>query len=318
MSAWGEAAARLRPLPFRGDLIAAGAVALAVGVVLLDVRVQDDWAAGVRFAIAGAAAALLLLLGWLAPREGDAPRVYVSALLLAAFPLTVLALLDLADALGGAITSAGSLTWVLAAVAALYLGLAVRRGSAACTLLGALALIGAAMAAWRWAFEPRSVTPYEWLALAAIVLAGLGVVILRDRHRAHAVALANVAGVAAIVLAYLVSLGTTATTLSSGELGFTVPWGWKLVLAAVGFGLVAYGAVDRERGPAWLGAAVLAAFVGLAATSGTVLWWPLILVAAGGVAVAAGLRPTDPAPPSPDADAPEAPMRPLGGTPWAP
>jgi len=316
MSAWGEAAARLRPLPFRGDLIAAGAVALAVGVVLLDVRVQDDWAAGVRFVVTGATAALLLLLGWLAPREGDTPRVYVSALLLAAFPPTVLALLDLADALGGSIASAGSLTWVLAAVAALYLGLAARRGSAACTLLGGLALIAAAMAAWGWAFEPRRVTPYEWLALAGIVLAGFGAVVLRDTRRAHAVALVNVAGVAAIALAYLVSLGTTAATPSSGALGgFSAPWGWKLVLAAVGFGLVAYGAVDRERGPTWLGAAVLAAFVGLAATSGTVLWWPLILVAVGAVAIAAGLRPTDPAPPSPDADAPEAPMRPFGSRP---
>ncbi len=336
MSAWERAAERLRPLPFRGDLIAAGAVALAVGVALLDVRMRGAWASGVRVAVVGAVAALLLALGWLAPREGPAPRAYVSTILLAAFPLTALGLLDLADALGGGTGAAGTLAWVSAAVGALYLGLGARRGSAACTLLGALALAWAAMSAWRWAFEPAAVTPYEWIALAAIVLAGLGAVVLRDRRRAHAVALANVAGVAALALAYLVQTGpvlgargvvaadggtriaheawTAAVPVGGGPAEASAPWGWTLVVAAVGFGLVAYGAVDRERGPAWLGAAVLAAFVVLAAGGGSILWWPLLLAAAGGAAVAAGLRPTDPAPPPPDADATPAPARPLRGT----
>jgi hypothetical protein len=51
----------LAPKPFRGDLIAAGAASLAVGLVLLDTRVQDDWAGGVRFAMLLAAEELLLL-----------------------------------------------------------------------------------------------------------------------------------------------------------------------------------------------------------------------------------------------------------------
>jgi hypothetical protein len=78
------------------------------------------------------------------------------------------------------------------------------------------------------------------------------------------------------------------------------------VLVAVGFGLVAYGAVDRERGPVWLGVAVLTAFV-LLASGGNLLWWPLILLLAGMAAIAAGLRPTTAAPPAPNLDRPEAP-----------
>jgi hypothetical protein len=85
------------------------------------------------------------------------------------------------------------------------------------------------------------------------------------------------------------------------------------VLVAVGFGLVAYGAVDRERGPVWLGVAVLTAFV-LLAGAGNLLWWPLILLLAGMAAIAAGLRPTTAAPPAPNLDRPEAP-RPFDPTP---
>lgn len=314
MSAWARAMETLRPMPFRGDLIAAGAVAVAVGIVLLDARMQDDWQAGMRFAVVGAAALLMLTLAWRAPREGDEPRMYVSTLLAAGYPLTLLALVELGDALGGSADSEGTLTWVLLALAALYATAAVLRNSAICTLLGSATLAVAAMAAWWWIFDPGGVTPLQWLSLVTIAAAGLGALALRDARRAHAVALVDVAGLAALLLAFLVGSEPLFGGLFGADgAGPGSPWGWKLVLAAVGFGLVAYGAVDRERGPAWLGAAVLGTFVALAGSEGSLLWWPLVLLGLGGAAVAAGLRPTTPLPPSPDADAPEAPMRPLGG-----
>jgi hypothetical protein len=68
----------LRPLPFRGDLIAAGAIPLAVGVALADLRMDGTWADGVRAAVVAIAAALLLALAWRAPVEGRNPRAYVS------------------------------------------------------------------------------------------------------------------------------------------------------------------------------------------------------------------------------------------------
>jgi hypothetical protein len=81
-----------------------------------------------------------------------------------------------------------------------------------------------------------------------------------------------------------------------------LPTFWELVVVAAGCGLVAYGAVDRAPGPAWLGVANLAAFV-LAVGQGeaTLRWWPIVLLVVGAVAMAAGLRPRRPLPPEPPA-----------------
>jgi len=310
MSTWGRARDTLAPKPFRGDLIAAGGAVLAVGLVLLDTRVQDDWPGGVRFAALTAGAALLLLLAWLAPVEGATPRMYVSALLVAGFPLLAGALVEL-SALLGSDGGAGTVTWFALLVAAKYATFAWRRGSPICTLLAAVSALVALFAAWSWIFDPHGPTAFEWLSLVAIVVLTLAAVVLRDRRRAHAVALIDVAGLAALTLAGLIGVDVFASAVS-GE-GVTTPhagWGWKLVLVAVGFGLAAYGAVDRERGPVWLGVAVLLAFV-LLASGGNLLWWPLILLLIGLAAIAAGLRPTTAAPPAPDLDRPEAPARPF-------
>ena len=47
----------LRPLPHRGDVVAAGAVALAALVALLQVRFDDTWSNGIHFVYAPTAAA---------------------------------------------------------------------------------------------------------------------------------------------------------------------------------------------------------------------------------------------------------------------
>jgi hypothetical protein len=302
----GSLRAVLAPKPFRGDLIAAGAAALSVGLVLLDTRVQDDWATGVRFAVLAVGAALLLAMAWWAPVEGAAPRMYVSALLVAAFPLVAFALVELSVLLG-AHGGAGAVTWIALVLGAEYAAFALRRGSPISTLLAAGSGVVALLAAWSWIFAPGSTTPLQWLCLVAIVVLALAAIGLRDRRKAHAVALIDVAGLTALLLAGLISAGIVGEAFAGeGIQAPSAPWGWKLVLVAVGFGLAAYGAVDRERGPVWLGVGVLTAFV-LLASGGNLLWWPLILLLAGGLAIAAGLRPTTAAPPAPDLDRPEAP-----------
>jgi hypothetical protein len=288
----------LRPLPFRGDLIAAGAIPLAVGAVLIDLRMEDAWAAGVRAAFLAAVAALLLALAWRAPVEGANPRAYVSVLLFSAFPLCALGLIALAQALGGEPQSPGALTWTTLVLGGGYVALARARNSATCTLLGATALVAAILAGWAWADAFQL-----WPCLVLLAGLGLGVVALRDHHRAHAAALADVVGVIGVFIGLFdpfrgLFLGVTDPP--------TLAWGWKLVLLATGLALVGYGAVDRERGPAWLGAAVLALFTLDAAVHASLLWWPVLLVGIGLAAVVAGLRPTTPTPPSPDADAPAA------------
>ena len=63
-----------------------------------------------------------------------------------------------------------------------------------------------------------------------------------------------------------------------------LPNGWELVVFAAGCGLIAYGAVDRAPGPAYLGVANLLAFVVSAAfgtDEETLLYWPALILALG-------------------------------------
>jgi hypothetical protein len=66
-----------------------------------------------------------------------------------------------------------------------------------------------------------------------------------------------------------------------------------------GFGLIAFGALDRRPGPAYLGVVNLILFILAAGVGSTLLWWPLILIAAGGFMIVVGLRPRRPLPPEP-------------------
>src|SRR6476659_2388954 len=90
----------LRPHPHRGDLIAAGAVPLAVAVAMLNVRMDGTWGSGIHLVITALACGLLLGMGLLAPREGDHPRAYQTVLLLSGLALLALVLYRLAQVLG--------------------------------------------------------------------------------------------------------------------------------------------------------------------------------------------------------------------------
>jgi hypothetical protein len=95
-----------------------------------------------------------------------------------------------------------------------------------------------------------------------------------------------------------------------GDTDSVLPGFWELVVLGAGCGLIAYGAVDRVPGAAWLGVAHLVGFL-IAASAGaddTLLWWPLILLALGGGAMAVGLRPRQPLPPEPDGYSVERPL----------
>jgi hypothetical protein len=79
----------LRPHPHRGDVLAAGAVPLAVASIVIELRMQQ-WSVGPKFVVIALIAGLILTLGWLAELEGEAPRPYHSVLLVAGLlPLIV-------------------------------------------------------------------------------------------------------------------------------------------------------------------------------------------------------------------------------------
>jgi hypothetical protein len=288
----------LRPLPHRGDVVAAGAVALAALVALLQVRFDLSWGKGIHLLYAAAALAFVGTLALRAEREGDAPRAYQSALLAATFALAVPALARLALVLGSdSLDSSGTLAWVGGTLAALGFGLAAARGSALCVLLGAVSLVVAVLGFVDLLFSPEGIGTFRWLLLALVAALAAATVASRDDYPARAVALANAGGLTALALALTFVFGQVFASLLFGPGAGT---GWELFLYACGFGLCAFSAVDRAPGPGWIGVAVLlATTVTAAGGKATLIGWPLVLAVGAGGLLAIGLRPSRPLPPAP-------------------
>ena len=298
----------LRPPAHRGPLIAAGAVLVTVGVALEEIRLADALATGVHLAILAVAAAVILALGLQARPEGGRPPAFQSVLLVCGLALLAPALLTLSDVLGADFDEfpAGAVTWTSLVLAGAALWPAAAKGSSICALIGALAIGVAALSFVNWSTGASSVTTYRWLLAAAALAYVTFSLVLRGPAPRHSEQLVNAAGLAilGIALTGLVS-GLLVLFLPFGlgsDAGF-LPNGWELVVLVAGCGLVAYGAVDRTPGPAYLGVANLVAFIVAAGLSedDTLLYWPLVILALGLGAMGAGLRPRRPLPPEPTA-----------------
>jgi hypothetical protein len=296
----------LRPPPHRGPLIAAGAVLVTLGIALEEVRLDDKLPTGVHLVILALAAGAIYALGVQVVQQGR-PYAFQSVLLVCGLLLLFPALLTLADVLGADFDEfpAGALVWtsLLYAGAALYP--AVARGSSICALIGALALGLAAMAFANWVFGANSAETYRWLlALAAIVYV-IVCLALRGAAPRHSEQMANAAGLAVLILGLtaIVPVATAFLFPFGAPAAGPLPNGWELVVFAAGCGLVAYGAVDRAPGPAYLGVANLAVFLVSAGISDedTLLYWPALILALGVGTMFAGLRPREPLPPEPSA-----------------
>jgi hypothetical protein len=306
--AFGGVPELLRPPPHRGPLIAAGAVVLAIGIALTALRLGDRLSPAAHFLILAAAAGVILALGLQAPNEGGRPPAYQSVLLVTGLLLLYPALVRLADTLGADLSGdlpAGTFTWVSLVEAGVALYGARRRRSAICLFIAAVAGGVALLSAWQWVFQPGTFTAFRWLLLLVAVALALASLVLRGGEPRQAELLVDGAGVAilAIGLQGVVSYVIAALSLFGGPPQTLLPGFWELILLGAGCGLVAYGAIERLPGPAWLGVANLALFVVAAGFFGgeTLYWWPLLLLLLGAGAMAAGLRPRRPLPPEPRA-----------------
>jgi len=300
---WGRAV--LTPHPHRGDLIAAGAVPLAVGVLLLNARMNATWGDGIFLVLNGLACALVLGMGLLAPLEGERPRSYQQVLLLVGQLLGFFVLVRLAQVLSvvDPLMKAGTRTWIFLVVATGSAWIARTRRSAVCAGIAAVAGVVCLVSFVTWAFSPEGPGTVRWLLLVSAIALVLAALARRDRERRESVYLIDAAGAAILVLG-VSFVGALFTVLGFIGLPLGAPGsGWKLVLLAAGLGLVAYACVDREPGPAYLGTLILLLFVvyaGIPGAGGASLWfWPLMLLLVGGAAVAAGLRPRRELPPEP-------------------
>jgi hypothetical protein len=299
MSLAGGLRELLRPPPHRGPLIAAGAVSLAVGVALEELRLDHELPIGVHMAILLVSGGLLFFLGAQAPNEDGKPPAYQSVLLGSGLPLLFAGLMTTAEVLGAESWSPGALTSASAVTALLALWPAFERNSAISLLLAAIVGGVALLSAWQWIFGAESPAPYRWLMAAyaaGLVLCSLA---LRAPARRHAEVLTDAAGLAIAVIGLSGLAIGDIQVLGDGTFG--LPWFWDIVVLGAGFGLVAFGAVDRSPGPAYLGVVNLILFILVVGggDNGTLYWWPLVLIAGGAIMLVAGLRPRSPLPPEP-------------------
>ena len=317
---------RLRPHPHRGDVIAAGAVPLALFALVVELRMRQ-WSLGPRFTIVALIAALILTMGLLAELEGEAPRAYHSILLVSGLVPLALALVLLAEVMGAARPpGSGGIAWTFALEGLIAVLAARRANSAVCTLIAAIAGGISVEAFVTLVFKPSGLGTFRAMLVVLSLAYVTGAVRLRDSHRRHAVALVNAAGLAALVLGALYLLAIVLSPLLSKAVpglfvsgASSAPFGWKLYLMAMGFGLIAYAAADREPGPGYIGAAVVVTVAVLASAPltgpGSLIGWPLFLLVIGAAGLAIGLRPREPLPPPPGPrePAPTVPIAPSGG-----
>jgi hypothetical protein len=307
----------LRPPAHRGPLIAAGAVLFSAGIALEEVRLDDKLPNGIHVLIVAAAAALILGLGLQARLEGGEPAAYQSVLLVCGLLLLEGTLLELANLLGADLNGdafpAGTFVWtsLLLCGAALYP--AMRRNSAISAMIAGIAAGVAILSAANWIFGAESQTVFRWLLLLLALVFVLASLALRGGNPRHAELMVITGGLATLAIVLVASFGALFGPFMSlggttGE-GF-LPGFWELVVLGAGCGLIAYGAVDRVPGAAWLGVAHLVGFLAAASAGAddTLLWWPLILLLLGGGVMGAGLRPRRPLPPEPDGYSVERPL----------
>jgi peptidoglycan/LPS O-acetylase OafA/YrhL len=316
-----------------------GALLFAAGAVALFLRKedQDKWAALPKLLVLLVPCALLYAVGigaldrWVAPGRGGAgdgpggpqphPGVRGAGAKLSAtegaephadpwratFVIFALVLAPLVgfqfiQTVQGDTSAPLNAAWIFAVTAALA-GFAVwRAGVAYATLLGGVALLIAWLALWNEILDDPSGTTVRWLLLIFGALLIAGAVALERAAVPQSPDLVTVGGIA-LVLAAAIGLAGAAgdglISLGEGTESVEQHQEWDVLLLAVSLTLIWYGTRVARRGPAYVGAIGLAAFVGSVGAEvsrelsgdradGAAFGWPLLLLLLGAGALVAG------------------------------
>jgi hypothetical protein len=290
----------------RGDwLRMLGGVLFALGAVVLFARKGDDWAAFPLLIAVAVPCAIVFGLGALgALASGEIARWH-AVLMVTGVLLSVLAFGQLWDTVGVNTDTSGFGFLIFACVAGLAAFASFGVGAAYQALLAAVAGIGAWVFFFDMILDEPGATAFRWLMLLlCLVYAGLAFA-LRDREAPQAPEFVTAAGIAAVSVGLIGVLAGAGPVLGTLFFGGTPAEGegqsfiWDLWLLLASLGLVAYGAVARARGPAYVGFVGLLAFVILQGAEvsaliegeepdGSFVGWPLILLLVGAAGLAAG------------------------------
>jgi hypothetical protein len=315
MNAIGSPAAD-RPIGDRRDwLKLAGGMMFGAGVVVLLARKQADMSDWVVFFVLLAGALILLGLAFVRSSPGEVGDgwmggwrtgflVFGTLLLLGAF----LQLVNAADGNPGAPLN---LAWTFGLAGAVAVASSLVLRARVQMLVGALLWVVAWVALWQKLVDPTPDTQ-RWLLIVLAAIYLVAALVLARAMRPEASDLITVAGIAAVAASvftlYVAFQSAISAVGGGGSLGGLggVPQpgqGWNVFLLVVSLVLIGYSSRGPTRGPGYVGAVGLAAFVGLTGLdvvnrlkgddAGGVVGWPLILLIGGGLLLAAGfvLRP---------------------------
>ena len=294
----------------RGEALAGAAIVLTVALFVVELRFLNEWGSGIHLAYLGIASLAILAIALGEPSEGD-PSPTLSVLYVTSFLLALRALYHLAEVLGAdnGLNQWETLTWVGAVLTLLGGFLAWTRRSAVMMLFAAVAFGVMVESAYEWVVDPQGPEGLRWILMALIAIYAVGILLIRDERPRHAIALADAAGLALVVLAISL-IGDSTGPIFGLVLGQAqlsgIPGGWEIAQLLGGGLLVAYGIYERAPGPAYFGGYSLVAFTVLARVGEEVsmLWWPVILLVVALIAAAYEFSPARAASGEPSGSAP--------------
>lgn len=297
-----------RPSTEGGDwLRMLGGVAFAVGAVALYIRKSgaassSDWADFPLLLVVAIPCGLLFAVGAANRKVGEVAR-WRAVLMVTGVLLAPLALEQLRETLGLSETANFWHFLIFTGVVAMAAYASFVIGAAYQAFLAALAGIVAWLYLWEWILSNPGVNAFRWL----LIILGIGYLAAALAMRAgnapqgdELVTAAGIVGVLVGVLGVSAAASQALTPFGVGGGGHGQGFFWDLILLLVALGSVAYGAVSRARGPAYVGFVGLfffALLIGFEVNSllkderpdGDLVGWPLALLLIGGGALAAGI-----------------------------
>jgi hypothetical protein len=295
----------------RASLRGVGGLVLATGVIVLVFRrtsFADPWRPGAIFLLLLVTTAFLYATGFLAARWSGRPVGWRSAFVVYAIVLVPFTLFEFLLWIKGDTTSSWNAVWIFVVTAGFAFPAARVAGVRYATLLGAVALAVAWLALWNEILNAglADFDALRWvlLGIAAILVALAGFASLGGWPEGTSADLVTVAGLAALLAGgavFLIGLFVPVEAVLPGEsTGSPLQQGlfWDIETLVVALALIGYAGVAPTRGPGYVGAFGLIAFiysVGLdlddSSPAGKVLGWPLILIVVGALVFAAGVVP---------------------------